>query len=278
MDYNNIITGEKIQQLADVYLGIDGDFDSNPLIQQQYNKHLNIFDINTTFDNPYLIFCYTHNIDLLATKIHLFNNKFILISHNSDGYISETQNIIHILKYPKLYKWYCQNLCFNHEKLFFIPIGIANSQWVHGDPRIFLNLSNDLQIKNKKVYFNFNIITNIPKRESCYNMLKDKLEWLENVKPINNIARLSEYEFCICPEGHGPDTHRLWEALYVKTVPIVIDSDFTKTLIRNNVPLVVLNSWDELNIDQLNYTNYDFNNINLQSIMQFDRLSLYIKS
>ena len=37
------------------------------------------------------------------------------------------------LNSSKIKKWYCQNRLIDHRKLFSIPIGIANSQWGHGD-------------------------------------------------------------------------------------------------------------------------------------------------
>ena len=94
----------------------------------------------------------------------------------------------------------------------------------------------------------------------CFDSLKNKIEWLNNVTPSENIERLGQYMFCICPEGNGVDTHRLWEALYLKTVPVVIKSDFTSILQKNNIPLVVLNSWDDFNLDDLNYNTFDFEN------------------
>jgi hypothetical protein len=176
-------------------------------------------------------------------------NDFCLITHNSDREIRETPEILTILNTKNLKKWYCQNLCFEHEKLCFLPIGIANSMWPHGNLDFHL-LPID---KSKNVFFNFNINTNPNKREVCYESLKTKLEWLPNISPNENIKRLSEYKFCICPEGNGVDTHRLWEALYVKTIPIVIQSEFTKILIKNKIPLIVLNNWDEFDETTLVY-------------------------
>ena len=114
--------------------------------------------------------------------------------------------------------------------------------------------------KSQLIYFNFNVDTNKTKRMRCFDSLKNKIEWLNNVTPFENIVRLSQYRFCICPEGNGVDTHRLWEALYLKTVPVVIKSDFTSILQKNNIPLVVLNSWDDFNLDDLNYNTFDFEN------------------
>jgi hypothetical protein len=153
-----------------------------------------------------------------------------------------------------------------------MPIGIANSQWLHGNLNIFNNeeFMKNLNSKNKKVYFNFKIETNKEKRDTCYDSLKNKLEWLNKIEPTENLARLKEYEFCICPEGNGVDTHRLWESLYLKTVPIVIQSEFTNILKKNNVPLVILNNWNDFDEKKLNYDDYNLNEENLLKLIDFE--------
>jgi hypothetical protein len=273
---NQIITGEKLQQLCNVYFGFKEDFDFNPVIKNQRKKQFILNNLNIEFNNPYFVFCYSHRIKELSNKIHLFKNRFALITHNSDGEIRDEVETLKILNCPNLDKWYSQNICFEHDKLYFLPIGIANSQWLHGNINIFnsdIVLNNSCN-KTKNIYFNFNIDTNRTKRSKCFESLKNKLVWLNNISPSENMVRLSEYKFCICPEGNGVDTHRLWEALYLKTVPIVIKSEFTNILQKNNVPLVILNNWDELCEDNLDYNNYDFNNDNFVKISNFYKILL----
>ena len=273
---NQIVTGERIQQLCHVYFGFKEDFDYNPIIKQQTNKHFNLNNLNIEFNNPYYIFCYSHRIKKLSSKIHLFKNKFVLITHNSDDEIRNEPEILRILNCSNLDKWYAQNICFDNPKLYFLPIGIANSQWPHGNINMYNNeitLHNSLN-KSKNIYFNFNIDTNKSKRSICFNILKHKLPWLNNVSPSENIVRLSQYKFCICPEGNGVDTHRLWEALYLKTVPIVIKSEFTNILQKNKVPLVILNSWNELDETKLNYNEHDFNNSEFLKIIEIYKIFL----
>lgn len=268
----NIFTGEKIQQICDIYLGIDYDFTQNPIITPQIEKHVYLNKINTTINNPYRIFCYSHNVILLSQKIDLFQNDFVLITHNSDQDIRATNEVIKILNCDKLLKWYGQNVCFEHSKLYFLPIGIANSQWSHGNLSIFYDIEFITNIpfrKNNKVYFNFNIHTNQQTRQLCYNSLITKLKWLDNVDPLENLKRLSEYFFCICPQGNGVDTHRLWECLYLKVVPIVIKSEFTSTLLKNHIPLVVLDNWDFLDINKLKYSDHNFDDEKLKNILSF---------
>ena len=268
---NQIITGEKIQQLCDIYFGFKPDFDYNPIIKQQTNKQFYINNLNAEINNPYFIFCYSHRIKELSNKIHFLKNRFTLITHNSDGEIRDEIETLKILNCPKLDKWYSQNICFEHNKLYFLPIGIANSMWPHGNISIFNSdmVLNNSYNKTKDIYFNFNIDTNRIKRSKCFDSLNNTISWLENVSPSENIIRLSQYKFCICPEGNGVDTHRLWEALYLKTIPIVIKSEFTNILQKNNVPLVILNNWDELCEANLDYNNYDFKNNTFIKIITF---------
>ena len=58
--FNKIITGERIQQLAEIYIGYGEDFDYNPLIKIQKNKQKLITSIIEPFNNPYIIFIYTN--------------------------------------------------------------------------------------------------------------------------------------------------------------------------------------------------------------------------
>lgn len=266
-----IITGEKIQQLCDIYLGFNEDFNFNPVIEKQKNKHYNLQYLNGPFNNPSLIFCYPHRLNEFVGKIQFFCNPFVLITHNSDFNITNCDTINKILNNNKVEKWYAQNLCYKHNKLHLLPIGIANSQWPHGNINIFNNIDCLLH-KTKNIYFQFNVHTNYHKRQLCYNSLINKLEWLNPTNPLDNIKRLQEYKFCICPEGNGVDTHRLWEALYLKVVPIVINSDFIQILASYNVPLVILNNWEDLVVTKLNYNDYNFNDDKFIKLLNFTNL------
>jgi hypothetical protein len=175
-------------------------------------------------------------------------------------------------------KWFGQNICFQHPKLHFLPIGIANSQWEHGNLSLFsdTNFINNLSNKSNNIYFNFNINTNITKRQICYDILINKLQWLNIIQPIENMKRLSTYKFCICPEGNGVDSHRVWECLYLKVVPIVIKSEFTDILLKQGIPLVVLDKWDEIDLIKLNYDDYNFDSENLKKILSFENYLSYL--
>jgi hypothetical protein len=252
---NQIIKGERLQQLADVYFGFAEDFCYNPLIAGEPEKHCNIHSITNEYENPKVVFCYTHNLVAFSQIIKYFKNPFVLITHNSDSIVKNDETTRYLLDQPNIVRWYAQNVTVTHEKLRILPIGIANDQWPHGNTdKIMENLNN---IKTKSVYFNFSVQTNYSKRMECYNKLSPNLVQAPTIPPHQYHTLLSQYEFCVCPEGNGVDTHRLWEALYLKCIPIVLQSSHIDIL-RNqlNIPMVILNSWDELHVSKLDYNDY----------------------
>lgn len=255
----DIITGEKIQKLAELYIGTNGDFMFNPKIKYDKTLKLEINKWNNIIDNPKIIFCYPHNLQLFSEKVSLLKNKFILITHNSDQNIYKCEYIYKILNCDKLIVWFGQNLTFTTEKLKLLPIGIANSQWPHGEIKMFTNIQilNNINNKTEFIYFNFNIYTNEKKRKECYNKLSQKIKFLSNINPSDNIIRLSKYKFCICPEGNGLDTHRIWECFYVNTIPIVEKNEFTLILKKKNLPIVLLDDWNDINYETLQNIYYD---------------------
>uniref|UniRef100_A0A6C0K1I9 Exostosin GT47 domain-containing protein n=1 Tax=viral metagenome TaxID=1070528 RepID=A0A6C0K1I9_9ZZZZ len=256
------VTGEKIQSICTVYLTNSNSI-PNPYFGNEPSKFMNVSFIPTpSYDNPRLVFCFTHCIPDLALRIHLFQNDFVLVSHNSDHEIHENETSRKILQCSRLLHWYSQNVCMEHPRLSVVPIGLANSQWSHGNTAPFLPLLHNPPQKTRQIYFNFGIGTNPSKRQPCHDILRSQknLEWLPHIDPTANLKRLAESEFCICPEGNGVDTHRLWEALYLQVVPIVLRTPFTEALQRQfpMMPIVMLDRWEELDPEALDVSMYEF--------------------
>jgi hypothetical protein len=71
----------------------------------------------------------------------------------------------------------------------------------------------------------------------------------------NYFLNLHRAKFTICPPGNGPDTYRVWEALYSNTIPIVIDCP----LYRNfDLPILRVNSFVEVTEELLHKTYIDY--------------------
>jgi hypothetical protein len=262
----NIITGEKIQNLCDIYL-----CSRNKAYGIKPSKVVYIDTITDKYNNPKKIFIFTdliyHYFNYLVKILQFFQNDFCLVIHNSD--YNFTNQYISIFTYvPKLKRIYTQNMDIIHPYVVPIPIGLANSRWEHGNLEIVLETINKIEkkeiIKNNNIYFQFSINTAKQIREDCYNkIIKKDIPFTEALKFDKYIPTLATYKFAISPEGNGIDTHRLWECLYLKVIPI------TK---RNRIveyycyyfPIIILDDWDNLNISELDkiYNNADWSNYN----------------
>jgi hypothetical protein len=261
----NIITGEKFQYLCDIYVG-KTEFDINCHI---YNKTLyqnkcyildNLYNnINFNFDNIKKIFIYTHlfvdneDYNKIINILKRIQHKFILILHNSDNCVNE--KFIDILNNTNCKIIFAQNTIINHTNIHYLPIGIANSKWKHGNIEILQDIIKKNNAKINNIFFNFTIDTNPIKRNLCYDVLSKKINFINNINnQYNYLNILSSYKFCICPEGNGADTHRLWECLYLKVVPICLDSIFIR-IIAKDFPILIIDNWNNLSLDN-SYNNY----------------------
>jgi len=259
-----LVTGELIQECADVYIGTIGDFVYNPYITCQTHKHLVLSDLYgmSSYANPPIVFCYSSLIKQLSAIIHIFENAFTLITHNGDANVEDVYYVNSILNTPNLRKWYAQNVNYSHGKLAPLPIGIANRMWPHGD----FSVIESPKINN--IYMSFDLNTSPKKRSECLNALRDKVPFLPFVEPTENIARLAQYKYCVCPEGNGLDTHRLWEALYLRVVPIMLKSRHVELLIDAYLfPVILLDSWQDLDITNLpSYAMFQFRDIDMDEL------------
>ena len=254
---NHIMSGEKFQMQTKMYVGSSyNDFLGNPKIGASY-KNVVLAQIDRPINNPDTLFCYGHALQEFADKIDFFVNDFVLVSGNSDQNVYPIAEFLKIVNHPRVKLWYAQNPAFDHPKLKLLPIGIANSHWPHGNVDVILQVANNMPEKLNDVYFNFSINTNPEKRMKCYEDLKEMYLFLETVPVADNMQRLATYKFCICPEGNGLDSHRIWECMYFKVVPIVVENDFIRILKSQfDIPMLILKDWNDLKNMQLDYDKY----------------------
>ncbi len=193
------------------------------------------------------------------------NKPYILFTHNGDLPVGDDY-----LKYmddPYLITWYGQNINTIHSKLKSIPIGIANEQWEHGNECIILDVINSSFEKDRLIYMNFDINTNKLEREYCVDELSKKNIHMSEKLPFKDyLTELAKSYFVISPNGNGIDCHKTWEALYLKTIPIVtksINIDYYK-----NYPILIIEDWRDFNINNITIDMYNtlWNNFNLENL------------
>jgi len=255
---DNILTGEAIEQLADIYIGEQEDFDWNPVIKAQPQKCMRLQNIPTqNWNNPPVIFCHSTRVSVFATKLESLQNPATIVFGNSDKNMSyelykpylHNDKVIHI---------FCQNLLFSHQKATLLPIGIANNQWAHGNKNLLVSTPIN---KTKHILASFSTHTNPGARNLCESAIRSKsISNHHFSSQIAYVRALAEHKYVVCPEGNGVDTHRFWEALLMHAVPIVLKSPFIDNVKSLNIPIITLNSWSEFNPDSMPpYEEFVFN-------------------
>jgi len=171
-----------------------------------------------------------------------------------------TQEYIEALNNNKIIHWFGQNTTIMHPKLTTLPIGIANSQWEHGNLNTMEEVIKMKNSKSKLLYVNFNVGTNSKIRSIVKSiMIKNGYEFIEsNLKFKEYLLDMSSYKFAICPEGNGPDCHRIWECLYLGTIPIV--HNIVSYQEFSDLPILMIDDWNIVTDDFLNHQYELFSN------------------
>jgi hypothetical protein len=253
----HFITGENIQLCCDHFVGTHSDFEYNPAIASNYNDRFIYLGSRTTVHNKSTVFCYTHllcEFDELVQTLKSLQNTFKLVFHNSDHNFEE-KHLALFDALPLLKCIYTQNMHVHHEKVFPLPIGLANSMWAHGNSAVHTEVFEMDIMKDKSIYFNFNINTSPLKRRECFEAVKRMdVPWSDSLPYLEYLKELKRHKFAICPEGNGMDTHRFYECLYMNVVPICKRNTLTEYYSKI-FPVILVNEWQELDINNLTYSN-----------------------
>jgi FkbM family methyltransferase len=153
------------------------------------------------------------------------------------------------LKHKYLTRWYSWNS--NHPEVHPIPIGLNEDSQLQPMVRAKRAAS-----KTMKLLVNFR--QDRPERKSLHNRLKSldwvhvepySKKWQSQAKLTTHYESISKYTWTLCPRGAGQDTHRLWEALYLGSIPVVLKSNLSP--LYAGLPVIQLESWDQLSLETL---------------------------
>ena len=64
------------------------------------------------------------------------------------------------------------------------------------------------------------------------------------------MRELATHKFCICPEGNGVDTYRIWECILTNTVPIA-QNNYGNRIFAKIWPMILVNRYEMSDIPQL---------------------------
>ena len=225
-----------------------------------------IFDETSSFNT-----CDVKENDIIFLKTYLKNisfkyyhpsieSKYILITHNSDISI-EKEDLVYLDN--KIKHWFATKLnVLASNNLSALPYGLENRRWLkNGLVKNYKRILTLPTKKNNRILCSFNPDTNLVERAPLINIAEHKKDMID----INNFAEsntylkvLSNYSFNLCPEGNNYESHRIWESLIFKTTPIVINNIVNQNFYNMGIPLIILDSWNDL----INLTINDLHKIN----------------
>lgn len=185
-------------------------------------------------------FCKTDDLEYFFARIAP-RSPFVLFSGHSDATVD--RRFRKHLRRPELLAWLATNATLEHPKLRPLPVGIANplTGWPNAD-RTVLGRARAADLpKERLFYVRFELHTNRREREQCLRETKLPLDPARDFPGY--VEELASAYFCLSPSGAGLDCHRTWEALHLKTIPVVRRSLLTDY--HRDFPMVVLDDWSD---------------------------------
>jgi hypothetical protein len=169
----------------------------------------------------------------------------------------------YVVKTTAVKNWFVQNNFTTASNVYSVPLGLMNDvqeyncAHIHSNKKPFVEMSKKEKAPTRLAYMNFNPATYPTERVRVFEMFKDT-PWLtvgsynfsSNDARQKYIEETYDHKFSICPRGNGLDTHRLWEALYLRTIPIVIYHNHFKDM--QDLPILFINDWSEVTEEFLN--------------------------
>jgi len=262
--FDDIITGERLQEIADVSLGTPEKFARHHSLPASARTKICPFRLTSEgFEVPEaglarlrtsrVVFVYSEFVEIfLGALMSAMERPFVLLTHNSDHGVE--RRFLPALDDPRLVRWYAQNLPRDiiHPKLVSLPIGIANAMWPHGDLETLRRIAEEDLERDIPLYVNFDPDTAGEARRRVVDALAgNPLAMNPGRAPVSDYWRaLRRSRFVAAPRGNGQDTHRLWEALYLGAVPIVDEADAPACV--DGLPVLRTTDWGSLNAATLN--------------------------
>lgn len=153
-------------------------------------------------------------------------------------------------------KWYSINVHVDDSVIEPIPLGLQNLNWmwdgnIQSSPSTYTQFKD--REKSKQILASFSTDNNPPERTKCIKEAKkinadfrmfQRQDRQNESYVLDYFDQVSQYKFVLCPWGCGVDTHRLWESLYLGSIPITRYHKVYRGF--QDYPIVFLNDWSEL--------------------------------
>ena len=220
-------------------------------------------------------------IPAFSKIISLIPVNFILVSGCSDyttpiDLFRSGEDFLNFIESNNIIHWFVQNCIISHNKISLLPIGLdyhtmSEKDMVWGEKTSPINqekILKEIKLKSKdfskreiKCYSNFHFQINTKygfDRLDAINQIPKHLVYYEknHIKRIETWDNQINFAFIISPHGNGLDCHRTWEGLILGCIVIVKTSPIDK--LYDELPVLIVNEWSDIDEQLLNNTIEDF--------------------
>lgn len=195
--------------------------------------------------NGATIFCRSDLLPKLLIAINGKGRAKTLVCGNSDfDFLQVPPGISQYFE-----RAYLQNSLISDQKsIFTLPIGVENLDYgINGLPG---NLRSSKSWSNRRDMILVGPFS--PTHAERAELLKvcSALEVCEvhnnyHASPRQYSQLVNDYKYVAVPRGNGIDTHRFWEALYRGAIPIVKESEWSRSLRYLGIPFIEVKEWSK---------------------------------
>jgi len=212
---------------------------------------------------------YTSDLDTFGELIYNIKEPIILVTTDGDRPVPSSykpQLVEKILCNDKILKWYTQNYdhSIEHSKLCHYPIGLDmhTTRWLPQNnkndedvrqQKIQMYLDIRKQFENNKkmtIFCDAHLSATHSRRKELKPLLEKNIfmNFLDKTVSYEDVAKLyASHQFVLSPRGNGIDCHRTWEVFLLGSIVIVESSSLDSMFLENNLPVIIVNNFSELN-------------------------------
>ena len=195
-----------------------------------------------------IVFCKSDQLSGLLRE----NEEQYQIILAGDSDYECTENEYNLMVSRKEVTFFVQNLNFPETRnVFVLPIGIEDPKWAKSGMPWNLRFNLERRRLTERVLIGPFRVTD-PIREDLLDMQSDEFIFVQRQSLATfHYARVAlDFLYVACPRGNGIDTHRVWETLTRGSLPIVLESHWSRNL-ASYLPIVTLKKWDKKEIQNL---------------------------
>jgi hypothetical protein len=259
-EMNEYINISDIKKIADSYSKKDMEI---------ITKCLELNIVEETDSKYPIYFVYINALhDFIKNILIHIKGKYILITYSKNKLvpngIMNKEDAIKFINDDRLLRWYTTNLSMNIPKVVGLPMGMDYGTLKNVESRIqeerYREIVNEMEpIYNRKPICYFHMRYHFIKRNDDDILESDifNKECIyydnERITKEEVIKKISECMYVVIVQSY--DTSKIWEALGVGTIPIILRSSYIP--IYDGLPILVVENWNDINNELLTKTLYD---------------------